>query len=79
MRALVMCNGGIPPERILAESLAGTGLIIGADGGGNNLFNLNVVPDVVIGDLDSFSSVQGDETRRTRHDTGHPDEAGMAD
>lgn len=74
-----MCNGGIPPEKILTESLAGTGLVIGADGGGNILLDLNVAPDVVIGDLDSFRSRQGDETRRTRHDTGHRDEAGLTD
>jgi thiamine pyrophosphokinase len=49
-----MCNGGTPPERILTDSLAGTGLVIGADGGGNILLAMNVVPDVVIGDLDSF-------------------------
>jgi thiamine pyrophosphokinase len=59
-----MCNGGIPPEKILTESLAGTGLVIGADGGGNILLDLNVVPDVVIGDLDSFLSGQGDDNRK---------------
>lgn len=59
-----MCNGGIPPEKILTESLAGTGLVIGADGGGNILLDLGVVPDVVIGDLDSFLSGQGEDNRK---------------
>lgn len=74
-----MCNGGIPPEKIVTESLAGTGLVIGADGGGNILLDLNVVPDIVIGDLDSFRTGQGDEIRRMRHETGHRDEAGLTD
>jgi thiamine pyrophosphokinase len=60
-----MCNGGTPPERILRESLAGTGLVIGADGGGNILLAMNVVPDVVIGDLDSFVADRG------RHEIGN--------
>jgi thiamine pyrophosphokinase len=73
-----MCNGGIPPEKILTESLAGTGLVIGADGGGNILLDLNVVPHVVIGDLDSFRSGQGDEIRKTQHHAVHRYEAGPA-
>lgn len=73
-----MCNGGIPPEKIVTESLAATDLVIGADGGGNILLELDVVPDVVIGDLDSFRSGNGDQIRRTQHDTGHRDEAGLA-
>jgi thiamine pyrophosphokinase len=73
-----MCNGGIPPEKIVTESLAGSGLVIGADGGGNILLDLNVVPHVVIGDLDSFRTGRGDEIGKTRHDTGHRDEANLA-
>lgn len=49
-----MCNGGMPSEGLLAESLAGSSLVIGADGGGNLLITAGIVPDVVIGDLDSF-------------------------
>jgi thiamine pyrophosphokinase len=53
-----MCNGEMPTERILAASLATSALVIGADGGGNLLLDRDVIPDVVIGDLDSFSGVQ---------------------
>jgi thiamine pyrophosphokinase len=52
-----MCNGEMPTERVLAASLATSALVIGADGGGNILLAQDVIPDVVIGDLDSYTEV----------------------
>jgi thiamine pyrophosphokinase len=63
MRALIMCNGEMPPEGVLEKSLAGCALVIAADGGANTLLRMGVVPDVVTGDMDSFR-MAGDEGGR---------------
>jgi len=58
--ALLFCNGD-PPPRALARRLARmSDWIVAADGGANSARVLGLVPDVVIGDLDSVSR----ETRR---------------
>jgi thiamine pyrophosphokinase len=53
--ALIVCNGD-PPPRALARRLARTSdWIVAADGGANSARALGLVPDVIIGDLDSVS------------------------
>lgn len=56
MKALIMCNGEAPSEKLLQNEVNNADLIVGADGGGNILFNLGVTPDAIVGDLDSFYS-----------------------
>lgn len=51
--ALLFCNGE-PPKRAFAKKLAeGASFIVAADGGANIARSCGIVPDVVIGDLDS--------------------------
>lgn len=51
---LLLCNGD-PPPRLLARRLArGSDWVVAADGGANVARALGLVPDVIIGDLDSL-------------------------
>lgn len=53
--AVILCNGAPPLKEQLSHCLENAELFIAADGGGNIALSFNLVPDVVIGDLDSFT------------------------
>ncbi len=53
--AIIFLNGGIPEGRILKEYIKRSDVIIAADGGGNFLRKKNILPNFVIGDLDSLT------------------------
>ncbi len=53
-RALVIANGE-PPKKQLLQSLArDSGVVICADGGANTALKFGILPDVIVGDLDSI-------------------------
>jgi thiamine pyrophosphokinase len=53
-RALVIANGE-PPKKQLLQSLAReSGVVICADGGANTALKFRILPDVIVGDLDSI-------------------------
>jgi thiamine pyrophosphokinase len=53
-RALVIANGE-PPKKQLLQSLAReSGVVICADGGANTALKFGILPDVIVGDLDSI-------------------------
>ncbi|MCF7822894.1 MAG: thiamine diphosphokinase [Candidatus Marinimicrobia bacterium] len=52
---LLVLAGDPPGSELLEESIRHGDVIIGVDGGGNVLKNLDYEPDVIIGDLDSFT------------------------
>ena len=52
--AVILCDGTPPQKKLLERALSRANLFIAADGGGNVARNYNLVPDLVIGDLDSF-------------------------
>jgi len=52
--AVILCDGTPPQKKLLEKALSRADLFIAADGGGNIARNYNLVPDLVIGDLDSF-------------------------
>jgi thiamine pyrophosphokinase len=58
--ALVIVNGVLPATRILDELRARSHTTICADGGANRAFAAGIIPDYIVGDLDSMT----DETRR---------------
>lgn len=62
--AVLFCNGAIPPERIVRKFITGDPFLICADGGANALLPLGLVPDVIIGDLDSIRRRVLDACRR---------------
>jgi len=55
MRALVFANGEPPSSQLIAGLRKGVDLIVAADGGADKALALGVVPDAVVGDLDSAS------------------------
>ncbi|MEX0648615.1 MAG: thiamine diphosphokinase [Balneolaceae bacterium] len=67
MNVVILCDGAPPPEKIFKEELAKCGLFIAADGGAVYAQHLEADPDVIIGDLDSYT-VTGNEPGRVIKD-----------
>lgn len=55
MKGLVICNGVIDDYGVIKRSNAD--LVVCADGGADHAYKIGIVPDCVIGDLDSIDSV----------------------
>lgn len=54
--AVVLCNGEPPSRTLLARAVKHADLFVCADGGANTARQHDVMPDLVIGDLDSVSA-----------------------
>lgn len=54
MQALIVCGGSPPSKNLLENEIKRANLTIGADSGGYVYIGFKHLPDVVIGDLDSF-------------------------
>lgn len=67
MKAVILCDGESPNKDHFQISLSGSDLFIAADGGAYNAQHLNAIPDVIIGDLDSYR-VTGSETSQIIQD-----------
>ena len=52
--ALIICNGNPPPEKLLHQLWQETDYRVAADGGANQLYYYNLIPDAVVGDFDSI-------------------------
>jgi thiamine pyrophosphokinase len=66
MRAIIIANGRIQDGDLHSSLITPMDLVICADGGVDNALTLGLVPDVVIGDLDSL-----DESLRSRLEKQH--------
>ena len=55
MKCIIVANGSISDYSFYKTILEGANYVICADGGARHLINMNIVPDVIIGDLDSIS------------------------
>ncbi len=55
-KALILCNGEPPDEVLLQHFWEQADLRICADGGANTALRHGLIPDVIIGDLDSFET-----------------------
>ncbi len=55
MKTLILCNGLPPSAQLFEECRNWADYFIAADGGGNIAHSFNALPDIVIGDLDSFN------------------------
>ena len=53
----VILNGQMPINNTLINKINNSDYIIAVDGSANKLFDLEIIPDVIIGDLDSFQNV----------------------
>lgn len=60
MHVIIFANGNPPDRATAAPWLATADLIVAADGGSRHALAIDVIPDVVIGDMDSV----GDVTRK---------------
>lgn len=55
-RCLIIANGKPPAKRVISYFVkAGFSFIICADGGANIAYKKNIIPDLIIGDLDSIN------------------------
>lgn len=55
MQTTIFLNGKIPREPIVKQFTSRTDYIIAADGGANYLKKKNILPKIILGDLDSIS------------------------
>ena len=53
-KALIICNGNPPPQNLLRQLWQEVDYRVAADGGANQLHELKLVPDAVVGDFDSL-------------------------
>ena len=67
MNVVILCDGTPPRPEQLKEALKHSGLFIAADGGAFIADSMGVKPDVIIGDLDSYSKT-GHESGTVIHD-----------
>lgn len=57
MHAIIFANGNPPDRATAAPWLAVAELIIAADGGSRHALAIDVIPDIVVGDLDSMDEI----------------------
>lgn len=69
MKAVILCDGDIPKKAIIKQELSDAELFIAADDGANRAKELGFQPDVIIGDLDSYT-VTGNEKALVIKDEG---------
>ncbi len=54
MKAILICNGDAPSNKFVKNLLKNYDIIACADGGANLAFKFKILPDFIIGDLDSI-------------------------
>lgn len=68
--AVILCDGRKPPKSKIIASVSQADLFIAADGGANMAHELGLIPDFIIGDLDSYSpDIEMDESVTVIRDT----------
>ena len=53
----VILNGQMPTDHTIINQITNSDYIIAVDGSANKLFDLEIIPDVIIGDLDSLQNI----------------------
>ena len=53
----VILNGQMPTDDTIIDQITNSDYIIAVDGSANKLFDLEIIPDVIIGDLDSLQNI----------------------
>ena len=53
----VILNGQMPTDKTIINQMINSDYIIAVDGSANKLFDLEIIPDVIIGDLDSLENI----------------------
>lgn len=57
MKCIIVSNGSISDYSFYKKIFEGADYVICADGGARHLINMKIIPDVIIGDLDSINQV----------------------
>jgi len=57
-KGLILCNGQMPPKGLVRRYINEEILFVAADGGANKALDMGFIPEVVIGDLDSFDGTK---------------------
>jgi len=55
MKCIIAANGALTPSEKIISQINSADMIIAADGGAVHLHHMNIIPDIIIGDLDSIS------------------------
>ena len=63
MRAAILLNGAPDPPDLLRRIAGAADLVVAADGGARYALEAGVIPDLVVGDMDSLREVQRFEER----------------
>ena len=54
----VILNGQMPTDNTIINQITNSDYVIAVDGSANKLFDLDIIPDVIIGDLDSLQNIK---------------------
>ena len=57
----VILNGQMPTDYAIINQITNSDYIIAVDGSANKLFDLEIIPDVIIGDLDSLQNIKNED------------------
>lgn len=52
--AIILCDGDPPPLELLKQDLSHGSLLVATDGGAATALDFDIIPDIVIGDMDSL-------------------------
>ncbi len=55
MKVVVICDGEIAPKNIILDDIKNAEVLIAADGGATKAMEMGFSPDIIIGDLDSYT------------------------
>ena len=58
----VILNGQMPTDDTIINQITNSDYIIAVDGSANKLYDLEIIPDVIIGDLDSLQKNKNQDT-----------------
>jgi len=65
MKGCIVCNSNLDDCEFARESIADCELVIAADGGSKHLVKMDIVPNVIIGDIDSIDKNPWHEKKNT--------------
>lgn len=57
----VILNGQMPTDGTIINQITNSDYIIAVDGSANKLFDLEIIPNVIIGDLDSLQNIKNED------------------
>ena len=59
-KCCIFVNGNMKSQKFYKEKVLDYELVISADGASNRLYEIGIIPDFIVGDLDSINKVSYD-------------------